>query len=908
MIASLLWKEYREHRAIWIALALVAFAAIIGLPWAFPPEQAYEQSYRDAQVVIAVVLAWCYGIVCGAMLLAGEHENGTQPFLDNLPIARLPVWLIKVLAGSLFLLLQVAVLALLGITRALVPPTALPVWVVALVYAGFLGLGWGLFYSARGGNVLGCIAMAFLAQFVLIPVMQLLSLIPIVFLDFLTGWHLPAELAYLIGAVVVLLLPWPVSALRYSEQDRARRPLLPFTGRTKHLPRLSWGTLLWLARQQMRGFRLGLLLFSFLAGFLVAAAGLFLWPTCSLLLGVLCGVTIFFDEQRGPYRFLGDQRFPLTRFWLVKMGMRLSLALTSLLVLLIPAFIFLLIDLNYRPLDRGSGESFVGRLFGSPLVGVTVPTGLFLFAPMVYGFTVGQVCGLVCRKPLVAVVVSFGLSVLLFSAWAPSFLTGGLRLGQVLVVPGVLIVAAWLLLRPWATDRLLTRTTVTGLCQLAVLVLGLTGVGLWYRVTEVGDVPEPGELPGFLAELPAAEHNEGGMATRAGLTRLETLMQTLSPLPPKHALEAIHDGWPKNEADADELVALLDKVFQDECWQRFAEARDKPTGPAQDPRIGSVGSVDRNWQAVHSVGVLLAARGLMLQHKGDPAAFLDQLDVALAQVRNLQQAGTEMAAQWAIQIEEIQTIALRQWLNALPHRADLLRRAGEILAKHRAWLPANYAENTLAEYVIAVNSLDQPQEWLDSFLHHLGGRKPRLNETELLATIWRIPWEQERQRRLLRAEHWNRAGLPAGARAYLPVVVPFRRFPQGRLERQHSRRLVRLEMARLVVALRHYQAENQGVAAKTLQALVPGYLAAVPEDPFARQSLRYRLSEGEEIAWGERGGALGPQVRAVPAGQGILWSVGEDLQDDDGKRRGGGGQQPTRHGEDLITLVPLAAR
>ena len=37
-------------------------------------------------VVLAVVLvAWAYGLICGAMLLAGEREMGTLPFLDALP-------------------------------------------------------------------------------------------------------------------------------------------------------------------------------------------------------------------------------------------------------------------------------------------------------------------------------------------------------------------------------------------------------------------------------------------------------------------------------------------------------------------------------------------------------------------------------------------------------------------------------------------------------------------------------------------------------------------------------------------------------------------------------------------------------------------------------------------------------
>jgi hypothetical protein len=60
-----------------------------------------------------------------------------------------------------------------------------------------------------------------------------------------------------------------------------------------------------------------------------------------------------------------------------------------------------------------------------------------------------------------------------------------------------------------------------------------------------------------------------------------------------------------------------------------------------------------------------------------------------------------------------------------------------------------------------------------------------------------------------------------------------------------------------------------------------------------------------------------PPVKQVPAGQGILWSVGEDRQDDGGVRQPGVGgppggmggfdarQAPAVPGEDLIYLVPL---
>ncbi len=109
---------------------------------------------------------------------------------------------------------------------------------------------------------------------------------------------------------------------------------------------------------------------------------------------------------------------------------------------------------------------------------------------------------------------------------------------------------------------------------------------------------------------------------------------------------------------------------------------------------------------------------------------------------------------------------------------------------------------------------------------------------------------------------------------------------------------------------------------------MPTYLARIPEDPFSGRPFRYRLSKGEDILWPQRvqsragaaavapgamaGAAGGPALpeptRHVVAGQGILWSVGEDRQDDDAQRQGLGTERSeTRRGEDLIYLVPLPA-
>src|ERR1700735_4736377 len=110
MVVALLHKEYREHRSIWLALAAVAACVLLGVPSVFSAEMHPRSSLPDLLHATALLLAWIDGVVCGAMLLAGEAEGDTQVFLDALPSSRLTVWRAKFLVGGLFVLLHLAFL------------------------------------------------------------------------------------------------------------------------------------------------------------------------------------------------------------------------------------------------------------------------------------------------------------------------------------------------------------------------------------------------------------------------------------------------------------------------------------------------------------------------------------------------------------------------------------------------------------------------------------------------------------------------------------------------------------------------------------------------------------------------------------------------------------------------------
>jgi hypothetical protein len=911
MMRVVLWKEYREQRSVWITLAVVCVAGLLVGHAFLGPASNHGVHGGDMMCVLAGVLVWTCGLVFGAMLLAGESEGGTQTFLDTLPTDRLTLWRAKCLAGALPLGLMVVVVGGVSAWLDVLPPREWPLGAVVLVLIGLSGYGWGLLFSAVTRSVLAAIGLAVLAQNVAGAALGLVFLVLAAIVSLLTGWDGLVAAAPFLAAAVWVLGPLPLSAVVYAWVDRQRHPV---PGRINvRMARwwAGWREALRLTWAQTSGLAVGLLLLCLPAGALVAVSFVACWPLFTLGVGALCGATAFLDEQSGAYRFLGDQRFPLGRLWLVKVLVRLALAGLAVLLMLLPAAFVQAMH---------EGRSDAQLLFGSYLLSLSPSPLGFGIGWLVYGFTVGQLCGLVFRKPLVALVVSMGLAALLVSVWVPSILLGGLRAWQLLSVPLVLLVTAWLVLRAWVSDRLGSRRVLVRLALAGLVCVALTALGLWYRVAEVPNVAAPGDFKAFVADLPAEENNEAGRAVRLACDGLGDLARHRPNVPggpnyPARCAEVIEQGWP----DRDPALAVwLDEVFRREAWASLARINKLPTGVVEDPRRFTYYSDLRYLEPARLAGTLLAARGLQMQAMHDrPEVFIAHFETALALVRNLENGTVSSAAAVARHIEASQFIALDRWLERLPNHADLPRRALAVLRRHIAWPVPGAHEHLLADYLVALRSLDVPQEWLAMYSGGPRGADAGSTELAVLATAASMPWERERQERILRCVHWQ-PDLAQSRRFFGALLPPLPRTVVAQADTP-ARRRCRREAAVLKLALRVYQAEK-GKPAETLAALVPAYLPAVPADPFDNAFFRYRLSRGEEITWPTQdmaaaapGAILGPAgpvrvpVRKVLPGQGVLWSVGEDHTDDGGRRR----CLPRSRcvpGEDIIYLVPLPAK
>jgi hypothetical protein len=527
MILALAWKENREQSTIWLAMAALS-AGAVALLTQFVGSQAASSNPFDAQSLAALsplALISIYGLVCGAMLLAGEQEAGTQTFLDTLPALRRQLWFAKLLSGAALVVLQALLLAGvaygLGLRAEALRPEQ---WFWILPAAGLEALAWGMLGSALCSSVLAAVVLSAVLLFGIWGILTPPGVGPILLV-------LPRG-SLTLGALIVSLLV-------FARTDRDRRAAPPLAsgarekeagakrkrGRRQAAPGLgTWRVLPWLALRQGWAVILLFAAASFLLGLVLPNSGPLFWPAATLLVGIGCGAAVFLAEQaRGSYRFLGDQRFPFGRVWLGKVGFWLAVALACTLLVLLGALLHFTIIRTAHGREAappGTGwQLWKELLFGNPERGRT--TLLFAGLWLLNGFSVGQLCALVWRKSVVAVFMALALGVTASTVWLPSLFGGGLPAWHVYVVPVLLLAASRLALRAWVSDRLHTWRPLAGLALCGLLAAAWTVGSLAYRVVEVPDAGEPFDVAAFSAALPTPEENVSGRLIRQALTHFK---------------------------------------------------------------------------------------------------------------------------------------------------------------------------------------------------------------------------------------------------------------------------------------------------------------------------------------------------------------------------------------------------
>jgi hypothetical protein len=897
MTAVLLWKEYRQQRPVWLAIALLSVLLAVSVGGTLGKGSGLEvfQEERVSRTLLLAVqcLAVSFGTVSGALLLAGEKDDGTQVFLDRLAGWREVLWPRKFLAGVVLTLAQALALSALALGLGFGP------WETAalLPLLGLDALAWGLLGGAVCGRVLSAvlIGIAFMAA-------SWVFVLPL-------GGGPAFAAVKLAAAAAAGYASWRL----FTEPDRLRRQAARTVSTTRPPIRLfpAARVLVWLAFRQGRWVLAAASVIALALAFTVHLSPLVLWPLGSLALGLLCGLSVFIPDQREGHRFLGAQRFPPGRVWGVKL-------------LFWGAVLFALVGLAWY-LDVFGGVIFfpADRLPASELRGyrwydelgerakLVSPAVFFGLWPL-YGFCFAQFVGLVAPRPFLSVTLALGLAPAVVAVWVPSLLAGGLPLWQLLVVPALLLLVTRLALWPCVSGRLLTFRPLLGVGAGSLLMLSTVAGCLWYRAAEVPDLGEPFDVAAFRAELPPPEKNEAGALVRKACNDLlahqaivdkefpppEVPMRLqpdaagpASPFPDSYrqlAGKVVETGWP---AQGRELGRWLDRMFEGEWAAEARHAAGLPLGVVVDPRLRTGSRYDSNIQlGFEGIAILLTARAVQLQARGDSRAALDHLESVLALSRQVKNHAPWEGLMDGHSMERIALSGVRLWLEKLGPDRELLRAAVEVLRQHESQLPPA-TDVIKADFLVYHNS-DHPPT----------GETPLVRE--LLGVARQAPWEKERQRRLenaIVAGLLREAGRPlseprhhsapdaedsnSDAGLTLQLGLPPDEGPGSRLSAARWWELVRqsemlsetgFSFARLVASARRsvrvtllvaaaacYQADH-GRPPESLGALVPDYLAVVPGDPSTGRPFPYHISKGEKINLPGQ-----PPVRILP-GQAVV--------------------------------------
>jgi hypothetical protein len=892
MIGTLCWKEYREQRGLWLAIALLAVLLAVGLGSLARGGLgglASDTNIRPAVLAVLFSLMIAQGVVCGAHMLAGEKEAGTLAFLDVLASQRYPLWRTKLVAGSLLTLAQAVAIFALMWTMNLGPWSYLPL----LAVLGLLAFLWGMVGGAVCEHVFPAVVTGIVLAFgsvglsVLVPVGM-----PVV---------------QILLAVVALFISKQYfcdrDALRVAQATRAK------SGQVERGPP-SWIALFWLIERQ--GLRLALagLGVSLLAGFFMFPAPDLLYPAATLLIGLVCGVAVFASEQSGEQeRFLGAQRVPPGRMWLMKNWLwgLAALSWTGLLMIAMALRHEYSRDNQSTAIFTGLAEFMMRdqRL-------------LFMFIFMLHGYCFGQFFGLLSRKVVVAGVLAGASAILVLALWLPSLVFGGLPGWRMLAIPLLLLVAVRLSMWPWFSGRLFTRNHVLGLLGCGMFSAAWLGSNLWYRSVEVPDVGPPFDVAAFEADLRRAANSEAGPTLRRAAKSLIEFRKKLKSPPLTKPLfplakdqkapeylqngnyaaacyEILEKGWPPEDK---EIGAWLDALFAGDWVEDFQAGVKMPLGLMVDPRTYRE-SVP--WQqeidGCRDIATLVNIRVLQLQLRGQNQVALDELANLLALARQLRNDAPTFCYLTGRSVESTALVGMSRWLHNVGPEPELLRKALNILRSHEQDTPS-VLDTLKADYMV---SRHERSYFLLAYSAEV--------QKKILLILWEVPWERERLYRLSDALYHSRfhrlqrpsetrrkereqypdrysaiafeSGLPladgptavltppqwgrliSGSSPFLPWTS------LSRLQESANVGLAYVRACQLQLALALYQIDHAGAAAPDLAALTPRYLPKIPIDPIRERRFEYKISTGEKVT-GQLFTGEYPRLENFLPGQGVI--------------------------------------
>lgn len=871
MIPAIIWKEWREQRTV--ALTVLAFGVLALVLTASFSEHGSPGVTIDSagpRELMAPALAYLAGIVCGAILLADEKEVGTIEFLDALPCQRRAIWVGKAIFGIGLSIFQAGAFA--GMALALdcgIPRVNVVTYAIALILVALLAFSWGILGGALTRSTLGAVFLGAISSFVF----GILLTIPIAFfagvrvIGRFDG--MPVLLHYVLWVSAGLFL----SVAIFTKLDRRRLRLSrggfgasSIASKRPRKPRFGLTALAWLSLRQAVYVLMG----AVAAGVMVGAVMLipeahpvFVWPSVTLALGVLAGVTTLGEEQtRGVGRFWAERRLPLGRFWVVKVACHFAIAAIAALIVFAPLY------------AASPNILFRSRLWSQIDIGLRGELVRFLWLGLVYGFVIGHLAGMMFRKSIVAGLVATVTSATFIAAIAPSVLGGGAANWQVWAPALILLVTARIMLYPWATERILSSGPVLRLASGIMFAIVALAGGIAYRVYEIPDVPDRLVESGFESELPHFDAKDAGRSLRAATAQYRRAADEAKdqyPAPVRVATQSpmgsrsvspdevdpleriINYGW---SADSARLNPWLDRVFhKDSEWTTILrELPEKPIGVYEDPRDLDYFGTDTNRRDLRDMIVAIRARMAQRQAEGDFATFVELLPGALAACRTARNKSGWRTPEIAMQAEEMLFDGVDDWLAGLDKNKELVHAVLEIVANHARQMPTDLQEIYWADQVILRNTLQKIGTWLPAQIalrqpnaRSISQNDPQADaQAELIAVAWNVPWERNRRERILRVHTHQNRRVEIGWLSGLHLRNMWGQNRVVRLEQRELRALTHRRLVQIQLAIRLVQLESNETV-RSLDQLLSLISPEVLRDPYSDGLFFYRLATVQTI-------------------------------------------------------------
>jgi hypothetical protein len=882
MIPAIGWKQWREQRLPASILLMVGASYLIILRSTESPQHS-KLDFMPYVTVVAALVSAAYGLIGGALLLAGDREERTQGFLEQLTPSRLSLWLAKALVGTAFTLLHSLLLGaiLYGIwSDKLQPGDVLrQCWVIPL-YA-LVAFGWGACASALAQTVplalviggLPAIASVLVGSFLIRPAL----------------WSEPDRAELLGGVVVVgatllasvLLHCW--ADIRRSLGDIGQRPFL--TG-PRYAASSRW---LWLRWRQSWPILL-LLILGFVVGWWLPTRAMLLWPVVTLAGGLIIGSALL--ERRQGWEFLQEQRLRGRTVWVpgTLAGLLVAACFGGLVlggaVLRQPKVNE---SVSKKPpfLERAMGIREEWLAGSNERYALPGNTAVFLTLWLLAGFSVGRLGILSFARKAITVGVGLPVSVLLAGVWIPSILNQGLLWWQALMPCAVLLLGCVLV--DWSQGALARRGKAILVASCLVVALAWVAGVLWHRATEIPDTKEPFDVAGFAATLVPPENDRvGRLVVRATKEyRLHMLRTTRKlgrpdtlPTPDRESADRIKElqhsnsawdwaelyrlqldevdakGWPDRATKLDQWV---DGLFEGQWVQHLKALNDLPGSMCVVDWHSSINHYTFEFEGqpvtghcfdgARDLAQLLHVRALQHQRRGQSHSALNCYRTILTLSRHLRERGETLSWLTGVALQRVACDGLEQWAYGVEGQGLLLQALQEVSEEEPSMPLVSLVCREY--YSIAQRRLsDLAAPYTD---------RTDNRWTQRLSLLTRLaPWERERERRYLnrvytgllegaRLPSWEGESAWEGLIRVLPPHPVARLTPSLSLYRSaYCYGLCRLRGLRLQLALAIYQARH-GRCPTRLDELAPELLRTIPADPWSGKPFGYRLSKGESL-------------------------------------------------------------